>query len=71
MITTKNIGNLEESLDLLKTLKTTLERIFNLDLHDGENEELQYCFKVLIFDDVVYDIISPLLKVYKPLIKDL
>jgi len=63
MITTKNIGNLEESLDLLKALKTTLDKIFDLDLSEGDNDELEFCFKVLIFDDIVYDIISPLLKV--------
>ncbi len=63
MITTNNLDTLEESLDLLKALKTNLNQIFNLDSSDVENEELQYCFKVLIFDDYVFDIISPLLKV--------
>ena len=65
MINTNNIENLVESLDLLKSLKSTLESIFNLELSPGENPELESCFKVLIFDDLVFDIISPLLKVIK------
>lgn len=52
----------EERLDLVKSLKTVVERILKLDLND-EDEELQYCFKVLIFDDYVFEILCPLLKV--------
>ena len=54
----------EERLDLVKSLKTVVERILKLDLND-EDEELQYCFKVLIFDDYVFEILCPLLKVKK------
>jgi hypothetical protein len=54
----------EERLDLVKSLKTVVERILKLDLND-EDEELQYCFKVLIFDDYVFEILCPLLKVTK------
>lgn len=54
----------EERLDLVKSLKTVVERILKLDLND-EDEELQYCFKVLIFDDYVFEILCPLLKVIK------
>jgi len=43
MITTKNIGNLEESLDLLKALKTTLDKIFDFDFSEGDNDEREYC----------------------------
>jgi len=54
--------NQEEQLDLVKSLKTTIDRILKLDSND-EDEDLQFCFKVLIFDDYVFDIICPLLKV--------
>jgi hypothetical protein len=54
--------NNEERLDLVSSLKGMVERILKLDIKD-EDEELQYCFKVLIFDDYVFEIISPLLKV--------
>jgi hypothetical protein len=54
--------NHEEHLDLVKSLKTTIDRILKLDSND-EDEDLQFCFKVLIFDDYVFDIICPLLKV--------
>lgn len=53
----------EEKLDLVKSLKAVVDRVLKLDSND-EDEELQYCFKVLIFDDYVFDIICPLLKVY-------
>lgn len=52
----------DEKLDLVKSLKSVMERILKLDFLD-EDEDLQYCFKVLIFDDYVFDIICPLLKV--------
>ena len=57
----------EERLDLVKSLKTVVERILKLDLND-EDEELQYCFKVLIFDDYVFEILCPLLKVIKKIL---
>jgi hypothetical protein len=52
----------EEKLDFVKSLKATIDRILRLDSND-EDEDLQFCFKVLIFDDYVFDIICPLLKV--------
>jgi hypothetical protein len=52
----------DEKLDLVKSLKNVVDRILKLDSND-EDEDLQYCFKVLIFDDYVFDIICPLLKV--------
>jgi hypothetical protein len=56
------IDNNDDKLDLVKSMKNIVERILKLDTSD-EDEELQYCFKVLIFDDYVFDIICPLLKV--------
>ena len=52
----------EDKLDLVKSLKATVERILKLDIND-DDEDLQFCFKVLIFDDYVYEILCPLLKV--------
>jgi hypothetical protein len=52
----------DEKLDLVKSLKNVVDRILKLD-SNVEDEDLQYCFKVLIFDDYVFDIICPLLKV--------
>ena len=52
----------DDKLDLVKSLKSVMERVLKLDSID-EDEDLQYCFKVLIFDDYVFDIICPLLKV--------
>jgi hypothetical protein len=52
----------DEKLDLVKSLKSVVDRVLKLDSND-EDEDLQYCFKVLIFDDYVFDIICPLLKV--------
>jgi hypothetical protein len=57
-----NNNNTEDKLDLVKSLRATLDRILKLDSND-EDEDLQFCFKVLIFDDYVFDIICPLLKV--------
>jgi hypothetical protein len=51
-----------DKLDLVKSMQKLVEKILKLDISD-EDEELQYCFKVLIFDDYVFDIICPLLKV--------
>ena len=58
-----NIDFNEDKLDLVKSIKTILERIFNLELNEGDEEDLIYSFKVLIFDDLVYETISPMLKV--------
>lgn len=58
-----SIDNSEEKLNLVRSMKNTVDKILKLDLSD-EDEDLQYCFKVLIFDDYVFDIICPLLKVY-------
>jgi len=58
----------EDKLDLVKSLKATIDRILTLDSNE-EDEDLQFCFKVLIFDDYVFDIICPLLKVFKNYLK--
>jgi len=58
--TNENEG--EDKLNLVTSLKKNIERIFNLDLTD-DDEDLKYCFKALIFDDYVFNILSPILKV--------
>lgn len=50
----------EEKLDLVRSMKGVLEKMLTLE---DDDENFQYCFKVLIFDDYVFDIICPLLKV--------
>jgi hypothetical protein len=52
----------DDKLNLVYSLKKNVERIFNLDLTD-DDEDLKYCFKALIFDDYVFNILSPILKV--------
>ena len=54
----------DDKLNLVTSLKKNIERIFNLDLTD-DDEDLKYCFKALIFDDYVFNILSPILKVIK------
>ena len=53
----------EDKLDLVRSIKIVLEKIFNLELNEGEDEDLINSFKVLIFDDHVYETICPILKV--------
>lgn len=55
----------DESVNLVTSMKDTLEKIFNLNSDNTELEEsLKYCFKILLFDDKVFNILSPLLKIY-------
>ena len=48
-ITKKGIDDLDQSLDLLKSLKKIINNIFNLELVESDEDELQSCFKILIF----------------------
>lgn len=52
----------EEGFNLTSSLKGVVDKIFKLEAGE-EDEELECCFKVLIFDDYVFNIICPLLKV--------
>lgn len=64
----KTNSSSSNSMNLIDNLSNILNNIFSLEnssLNDfSSNEELQHCFKVLIFDDKVYNILSPMLKVY-------
>ncbi len=57
-----NMIESDDKINLVNSMKKVIENIFKLDISE-EDEDLQYCFKVLIFDDYVYDILCPLLKV--------
>ena len=62
MNTTTTLMESEDKINLVTSVKKVIEKIFKLDLSE-EDEDLQYCFKVLIFDDYTYEILCPLLKV--------
>jgi len=57
----KNFIHTDDKINLVMSMQKVIEKIFKLDSED--DEDLQYCFKVLVFDDYVYDILCPLLKV--------
>jgi len=61
MNTSTNLIESDDKINLVMSMKEVIEKIFRLD--SEEDEDLQYCFKVLVFDDYVYDILCPLLKV--------
>ena len=57
----------ETSMNLIDKILEILKKIFILidDSNEYEiNEDLKYCFKVLIYDDKVFNILYPLLKVF-------
>ena len=54
---------IDDNLDLVKSIKSILEKIFNLEINEGDENNLTHSFKVLIFDDLVYETITPILKV--------
>jgi len=62
MNTLSNNMDSDDKINLVMSMKKVIEKIFKLDLQE-EDEDLQNCFKILIFDDYVYDILCPLLKV--------
>ena len=45
-------------------MNNLLKDIFSLKDDYSDTDELKYCFKVLLFDDKVFNILSPLLKIY-------
>lgn len=49
------------NFNVVTGLQNTLKTIFSLGAN--ENDELANCFKVLVFDDYVYEILCPLMKV--------
>ena len=59
-----NFEKIDESINLVTNLNNTLKEIFILKDDYSDNDELKYCFKVLLFDDKAFNILSPLLKIY-------
>ena len=53
---------MEDNFNLITGLKANLKNIFSLN--DCLDSNIQKCFKVLIFDDHVFEVLTPLLKVY-------
>ena len=54
----------DESINLVTRMNNELKDIFILKDDYSDNDELKYCFKVLLFDDKVYNILSSLLKIF-------
>ncbi len=59
-----NFDKYDESINLVTNMNNILKDIFSLKDDYTDSDELKYCFKVLIFDDKVFNILSPLLKIY-------
>ena len=60
----EDFKKIDESINLVTRMNNELKDIFTLKDDYSDNDELKYCFKVLLFDDKVFNIISPLLKIY-------
>jgi hypothetical protein len=54
----------ESSINLVTNMNTILKDIFSLKDDYSDDEELKYCFKILLYDDKVFNILCPLLKIY-------
>ena len=54
----------DDSINLVTNMNKILIDIFSLKDDNLYSDELNFCFKVLLFDDKVFNILSPLLKVY-------
>ena len=54
----------DESINLVSRMNNELKNIFTLKDDFTDSDEIKYCFKVLLFDDNVFNILSPLLKVF-------
>ena len=60
----EDFAKIDESINLVTKMNNELKDIFSLKDDFTDNDELKYCFKVLLFDDHVFNILSPLLKIY-------
>ena len=52
------------SINLVSSMNLILQDIFSLKDDYSDDEELKFCFKILLFDDKAFNILSPLLKIY-------
>ena len=60
----ENLPTDDTSINLVKNMNIILQDIFSLKDDYSDDEELKYCFKILLFDDKVFNILAPLLKIY-------
>ena len=60
----ENLAKNDTSINLVSNMNSVLQDIFSLKDDYSDDEELKFCFKILLFDDKVFSILSPLLKIY-------
>ena len=60
----ENLKKSDTSINLVSSMNLILQDIFSLKDDYSDDEELKFCFKILLFDDKVFNILSPLLKIY-------
>ena len=60
----ENFTKNDSSINLVSNLNLVLKDIFSLKDDYSDDEELKFCFKILLFDDKAFNILSPLLKIY-------
>ena len=60
----ENLEKNDTSVNLVTNMNLILQDIFSLKDDYSDEEELKFCFKILLFDDEAFNILSPLLKIY-------
>ena len=60
----ENLDKNDNSINLVTNMNLILQDIFSLKEDFSDEEELKFCFKILLFDDEAFNILSPLLKIY-------
>ena len=60
----ENLDKNDTSINLVTNMNSILQDIFSLKEDFSDEEELKFCFKILLFDDEAFNILSPLLKIY-------
>ena len=60
----ENLKKSDTSVNLVSCMNLILQDIFSLKDDYSDDEELKFCFKILLFDDKAFNILSPLLKIY-------
>ena len=60
----ENLKKSVTSVNLVSSMNLILQDIFSLKDDYSDDEELKFCFKILLFDDKAFNILSPLLKIY-------
>ena len=60
----ENLKKSDTSINLVFSMNLILQDIFSLKDDYSDDEELKFCFKILLFDDKAFNILSPLLKIY-------